>query len=112
MGTTWFKSTFSGSEKTCVEVAHRDDTVHVRDSKYTGDPAQQPIVSIRPADWQPFLDLALSGNSGALTGGIAITNHHDGGATITGPHAALVYDAAEWDAFTKGIADGQFDRRG
>ncbi|RDI50138.1 DUF397 domain-containing protein [Nocardia mexicana] len=27
----------------------------------------------------------------------------------TGP--ALVYDAAEWDAFTRGLANGQFDLR-
>lgn len=110
MGTTWFKSTFSGSEKTCVEIAHRDDAVHIRDSKYTGNPAQQPIVSVQPAHWQHFLDVALSGDSSTLPGGIAVTIHHDGGATITADNAALVYDADEWEAFAKGVADGQFDR--
>jgi hypothetical protein len=116
MSTAWFKSTFSGTEKTCVEVAHRSDAVLIRDSKYTGPAGEQSIVSVPVAQWPMMLDLALSKRSGTLGDTVTVTVHPDGGATIVGPSvtaqpAALVYTAAEWDAFAKGVADGQFDRR-
>ncbi|WP_454194277.1 DUF397 domain-containing protein [Nocardia sp. Marseille-Q1738] len=111
MSTTWFKSTFSSAEQACVEVAHRSDAVLIRDSKYTGPAAEQPIVSVPPAIWPAFLDLALSANSGTLAEGVTISLHQDGGATISAQGVALLYNADEWDAFTKGVADGQFDRR-
>ncbi|WP_330233682.1 DUF397 domain-containing protein [Nocardia sp. NBC_00508] len=111
MSTAWFKSTFSGSETSCVEVAHRTDTVLIRDSKYTGPAAEQPVVSVSPAMWPAFLDLALSANSGTLDEGVTVSLHQDGGATISAQGVALLYNADEWDAFTKGVADGQFDRR-
>ncbi|MBF6172981.1 DUF397 domain-containing protein [Nocardia blacklockiae] len=61
-GAKWFKSSRSGSQKDCVEVAHLDGgMVGMRDSK---DP--------------------------------------------NGP--ALVFQPAEWDAFTAGVKDGEFDR--
>ncbi len=82
----------------------------IRDSKYTGPANEQPIVSVAPAIWPTFLDLALSADSGTLDEGVTISLHHDGGATISVKGIALVYNADEWDAFTKGIADRQFDR--
>ncbi|MBF6330729.1 DUF397 domain-containing protein [Nocardia transvalensis] len=105
------KSTYSGANGTCVEVSLGRDSVLIRDSKYAGPADQQPIVSIAPTDWQSFLDLVLSSESGTLPGGIKLSLHPGGGATITAETAALVYSAAEWDAFTKGVADGQFTRR-
>jgi len=58
----WFKSSFSGGNNECVEVAHLDrGRVGVRESKNP-------------------------------TGG------------------ALVFTPSEWDAFTAGVHDGEFDR--
>ncbi|MBF6296127.1 DUF397 domain-containing protein [Nocardia amamiensis] len=111
MSTRWFKSTFSGEAGACVEISHRRDTVLIRDSKYTGPAAEQPIVSVPPAIWPAFLDLALSANSGTLDDGVAISLHQDGGAAISAQGVTLLCNADEWDAFTKGVADGQFDRR-
>ncbi|MFI5777612.1 DUF397 domain-containing protein [Nocardia sp. NPDC051570] len=111
MRTNWFKSTFSGEAQTCVEISLQRDAVLIRDSKYTGPTATQPIIIVTPTDWQPFLDLALSGTSGRLPSGIMITLDPTGGATITAEAISLTYNAAEWDAFTKGIADGQFTHR-
>nr|WP_280271855.1 DUF397 domain-containing protein [Nocardia wallacei] len=61
-GAMWFKSSRSGSQKECVEVAHLDGgMVGMRDSKDQAGPA-------------------------------------------------LIFHPAEWDAFTAGVKDGQFDR--
>ncbi|QIS17611.1 DUF397 domain-containing protein [Nocardia terpenica] len=106
----FYKSTYSGGDQTCVEVAHRDDVVLIRDSKYAGPVDEQPVVSLSSAHWTALLDLASSNASGQVDS-VTVSVHPDGGATITGRDAALVYTPAEWDAFTKGVADGQFDRR-
>ncbi|MEU2032418.1 DUF397 domain-containing protein [Nocardia amamiensis] len=59
----WFKSSRSGGDKACVEVAFLEGgSVGVRDSK-----------------------------------------------NPTGP--ALLFTPSEWDAFTTGVADGEFNRR-
>lgn len=106
----WFKSSRSSETQSCVEVRFNGDSVFIRDSKYTGPVPTQPIVSVSSTLWPRFLDQVLSANSGELDNGVAISLHQDGGATISGQGVALVYNADEWDAFTKGIADGQFDR--
>ncbi|MEV4129695.1 DUF397 domain-containing protein [Nocardia sp. NPDC049707] len=106
----WFKSSFSGSEHTCVEVKFDAERVLIRDSKYTGPVDDQPVVYVLSAQWPVFLDLVLSAKSDELGEGVAISLHRDGGATISGQGVELVYNADEWDAFAKGIADGQFNR--
>jgi|GEM_PF-4607335 len=40
---------------------------------------------------------------------VIITLVPDGTATIAAQGVTLEYNIAEWDAFTKGVADGQFD---
>ncbi|MEV6795192.1 DUF397 domain-containing protein [Streptomyces sp. NPDC051320] len=48
----WFKSSYSGSENdNCIEVAHRPDAVHVRDSK---DTEISPLV-VSPGAWSTFI---------------------------------------------------------
>ncbi|MGQ4616914.1 DUF397 domain-containing protein [Nocardia sp. R7R-8] len=111
MSIAWFKSTFSGSEKTCVEVAHRSDATLIRDSKYVGDAAAQPVIMVPAEKWTAFLDLTLSARSGAVNSGVAVAVHGDGSATVSGQNVRLEYTTAEWDAFMKGVADGQFSRR-
>lgn len=47
----WFKSSRSGSQKECVEVAHLDGgMVGMRDSKDQGGPA----LVFHPAEWDAF----------------------------------------------------------
>jgi hypothetical protein len=47
----WHKSSHSGANG-CVEVAHGDDRVAVRDSK---DPSG-PVLLFTPHEWRAFLD--------------------------------------------------------
>lgn len=77
MSTEFFKSTYSGANQSCVEIAHHEDIVLIRDSKYVGPAEIQPLVTIPAAHWTQFLELALGGNSGQL-GELAVTVHKDG----------------------------------
>jgi hypothetical protein len=111
VSSAFFKSTFSGGDQTCVEVAHTDNVVLIRDSKYTGPARHQPIISIPAEHWPTVLELALNRESGTLSNVLTIAVHRDGSATLTDPRGVeLAYHADEYDAFAKGIADGQFDR--
>ncbi|WP_024799841.1 DUF397 domain-containing protein [Nocardia sp. BMG51109] len=108
----WFKSSFSKDSNSCVEVRLTDSLVYVRDSKYRGLPEDQPIITVASAAWPTVLDLALAKSSGTVNDDLTIALHPAGSATLTdGRGVQLVYNADEWDAFTKGVADGQFDRR-
>lgn len=52
-GAEWFKSTYSGAEKACVEVAFlAGGAVGIRDSKNPAGPA----LVVGPAAWDAFLD--------------------------------------------------------
>lgn len=52
----WFKSSFSGGEQDCVEVAEIPGTLHVRDSKNkTG-----PTLSFAPAEFTKFTQFAAT----------------------------------------------------
>ncbi|MYV55590.1 DUF397 domain-containing protein [Streptomyces sp. SID3212] len=60
-GTHWIKSSYSGGNNNCVEVAHRfRDAVPVRDSKRPSGPA----LAVAAPAWTAFL-------SGLKTGGLA-----------------------------------------
>lgn len=109
MSTEFFKSTYSGANQSCVEIAHRADVVLIRDSKYVGPAEIRPVLTIPAARWTSFLDLALGGNSAQLDG-LAVTVRQDGSASIMSSGQTLNYTADEWDAFLKGVVDRQFDR--
>lgn len=106
----WFKSTFSKDANSCVEVRSVGELIQVRDSKYRGPKAEQPVITVPAADWSTLLVLVLSRTSGAAGADVSVTMHSDGGAAITAGTTRLAYDSDEWDAFTKGVADGQFTR--
>ncbi|MET8423823.1 DUF397 domain-containing protein [Nocardia sp. NPDC004860] len=107
----WFKSSYSQGGSDCVEVAHRTEHVLLRDSKYAGPSHDQPVLAIAPELWPALLDLVLSGNSGRIGDQLSVTVSAAGGATLTNPHGtALDYTPAEWSAFTKGVANAEFNR--
>ncbi|WP_405657692.1 DUF397 domain-containing protein [Streptomyces sp. RK9] len=50
-GLNWLRSSYSGDQGDCVEVARATTTIHIRDSKNpTG-----PILHLHPATWTAFL---------------------------------------------------------
>ncbi|WP_433523872.1 DUF397 domain-containing protein [Nocardia pseudovaccinii] len=110
MSTDFFKSTFSGGDKTCVEVAFRSEHVLIRDSKYPD--SSSPIITVPVEQWPAVLDLAVSLSTGTVAGNVAITAHDDGTAVVSDHGVALTYTAEEWEAFTKGITAGEFDLPG
>jgi Domain of unknown function (DUF397) len=58
---TWIKSSYSGSQANCVEVARNPaDVVAVRDSK---DP-HGPVLAIERCAWQAFTDQVKDGTPG------------------------------------------------
>ncbi|MFQ6229836.1 DUF397 domain-containing protein [Nocardia sp. NPDC002869] len=57
-GAEWFKSSFSGADKNCVEVALlADGAVGIRDSKNPAGPA----LVVDPAAWDSFLAAVARG---------------------------------------------------
>ena len=49
----WRKSSYSGGEGNCIEVADHDGRVLVRDTKQAG---RGPVLSVSPADWRRLVD--------------------------------------------------------
>ncbi|GAA5056767.1 DUF397 domain-containing protein [Nocardia callitridis] len=109
MSTHFFKSSYSGGDKTCVEVGHTHDAVLIRDDKYVGEKSQQPTISVAAEEWSKFLDLAVSSSSGNI-GEVEVAVLRDGGAAISSGETTLVFNRDEWEAFAKGVADGEFNR--
>ncbi|MFE3057726.1 MULTISPECIES: DUF397 domain-containing protein [unclassified Nocardia] len=109
-GRLWRKSSYSGSNGgQCVEVCVTAQTVLIRDSKYTGPSESRPIVSVPGALWPEVLDVVLAGSSAAVGAELDIKVDADGAASLTDSRGRrLTFTAGEWDAFTKGVADGQF----
>jgi len=54
---TWHKSSQSGGQGNCVEVAETPTAVGVRDSKDRGG----PVLAFTRTDWQEFVDRVKSG---------------------------------------------------
>lgn len=124
-GRHWFKSSYSRESSNCVVVSlgwqkpslsqqtstHAADTVLIRDDKYNGDPAAEPILAI-PADvWPDFLAAVAAhhNTNEAVPGMPAIIRHADSTTTLRDQHdQVLVFTPGEWDAFTKGVLAGEF----
>ncbi|AHH20601.1 hypothetical protein NONO_c58240 [Nocardia nova SH22a] len=113
MRSKWFKSSFSGSEHTCVEVRFAGDLVLVRDSKYlrdaSNDPAAQPVIEVAAELWQVFLDLATGVEQGVFDGVPSVEVKGDGRVVLRAEDGTvLAYTSGEWDAFIAGIRSAEF----
>jgi hypothetical protein len=106
----WVEPSFSKDSNGCFEVARLGDAVLVRDSKYSGPAADQPVIAVAVQDWPTLLNRALAQSSGPVNDAVSVALHEDGAATLTSADEELSYTPAEWDAFAKGVADGQFTR--
>ncbi|MQY21583.1 DUF397 domain-containing protein [Nocardia macrotermitis] len=109
----WFKSSFSKDATSCVEVRFDGGAVLIRDSKYlrdpANDPARQPVISVHINMWSQFLSNVVETEPNPANSVPSIGRTTDGGAIVRDAHGtALVYTAAEWDAFTAGLRAGEF----
>lgn len=108
----WFKSSFSKDANSCVEVRFSDDgKVHLRDSKYHGPQAEQPVIAIPVSNWEEFLRLVTDGDEVHTALGVPLVEHDHVVGTTTVRDAVgteLVYTAREWNAFTGGIHAAEF----
>ncbi|WP_280402434.1 DUF397 domain-containing protein [Nocardia carnea] len=57
-GASWFKSSYSQPSGDCVEVAHHDDVVGVRDSKNVSGPA----LVFAAREWDAFIRRVAADN--------------------------------------------------
>jgi|GEM_PF-3212043 len=109
-GRTWFKSSFSKDANSCVEVLFADEVVRVRDSKYDGSPAEQPVITV-PADaWNEFLAAATERTELSIRSGAPTIEFDSTGNTIMygADGTKLVYTPREWDCFVAGIRADEF----
>lgn len=113
MRSRWFKSSFSGSEHTCVEVRFAGPVVLVRDSKYllvTGnEPATQPVIEVDAALWLTFLDVAIG--SGRSADGVLpdVEFVEDGNVSLRSyDGVTLTFTSGEWAAFVAGVRAAEF----
>lgn len=114
----WFKSSFSNPDRECVEVRFDDTAVHIRDSKYwrdpANDPASEPIITVRADDWAGFLAEAVGDADPNSNQAVQIVHATDGGVELRELRGAtvLAYTPAEWAAFVAGAIVGEFERPG
>ncbi|WP_280425310.1 DUF397 domain-containing protein [Nocardia carnea] len=112
----WFKSSKSNDGPACVEVKFDADRVHIRDSKYRRDPANnladEPIISIDATSWQSFLDYVASGREQSPHGDLPAIEYRPDGAVVLrapSPGPTLAFTPQEWSAFVAGVGAREFD---
>ena len=109
----WFKSSYSSATCTCVEVKLERERASIRDSKLaeTGDApgTDAPVITVDRAEWTAFLDDVRTGATRRCRA-ITLAPAGDGSATLicTRSGTSLGFDAAEWAAFSAGVAAGEF----
>jgi hypothetical protein len=103
---SWGKSSASLANSSCVEAGEGAcGLVHLRDSK---DP-DGPVLDFTPTQWRFVLDWIRADEIpvGVATGPDSVVwNGLDG----AGQPVSLEFTYEEWDAFTKGVKLGEFDR--
>lgn len=88
--------------------------ISVRDSKQN-DPAgnedSQPILNVEPQAWLTFLSEVLEQSPAGTNESLFFSRQSNGDMVLTNaaqPDISLRYDSEEWDAFSAGVADGDF----
>ncbi|WP_280275125.1 DUF397 domain-containing protein [Nocardia wallacei] len=109
----WFKSSKSNDGPNCVEVRFDGDFVHLRDSKYlrdpANDPAAQPLITLKAEYWDSFLAAAAVDKADARSDQPVILRHPTGQVSVRAQDGTtLTFTADEWDAFTAGVREGEF----
>ncbi|WP_036507398.1 MULTISPECIES: DUF397 domain-containing protein [Nocardia] len=109
--TPWFTSTRTNNGNQCVEVRFDGDAVQIRDSKYRRDPANrpelEPVITVGALAWMAFLRMLLHGG---IEGDLHIRPAPDGGTVLVHDTTELSFTPGEWQAFSAGAHDGEFDR--
>nr|WP_221333261.1 DUF397 domain-containing protein [Nocardia transvalensis] len=85
-GAKWFKSSHSGSQKDCVEVAYLDRPKWFKSTR--SGPSRDCVEAAHLEE-----------------GMVGVRDSKN----PTGP--ALVFGPSEWDTFVAGVRDGEFDRK-
>lgn len=111
MRSRWFKSSFSGSEHTCVEVRFHGETVQIRDSKYLlesgNDPARQPVIEVPASRWESFLASVVTPVQETDSAVPSVLRSVFGVSVVAGDDT-LWFTVPEWAAFVAGVEVGEF----
>lgn len=114
----WKTSTRTQQNNQCVAVAEDDHMIVVRDTKNLGD---GPILSFTHEQWERFIQEtieALPSNNRAVTvtNNTQVMDFPKRKNVLTRWHMqslmtgeTLHFDDGEWDAFTTGVIDGEFE---
>lgn len=110
MTTPWYRSSFSGSADSCVEVRFHDDKVLIRDSKYHTSGAN-PIIALTSGEWIDFLSSLDGGTRRDRTAGPLgiVTTGTDTSLVEAKSGIILTFSSFEWLAFVTGVKAGEFD---
>lgn len=109
----WFKSSYSSSTQSCVEVRFAGDVVHIRDSKYrrnpANDPTREPIITVPADEWHDFLASLTTTAPAPRRCTLTAVPVPDGGTHLRSDSGTtLSYTQAEWQAFLAGVHAREF----
>lgn len=111
---SWFKSSASSGNGSCVEVRFAHDLVYIRDSKEQHKPgyvpSRDPLVAVPMAEFESMIDDIRSGNDAPALAAISVTIGAEG-CSITSHEngTVLSFTQQEWHAFKTGVERGEFD---
>lgn len=114
ISTGWFKASFSSPSQDCVEVRFEGQIVHIRDSKYRRDPANdptgEPIITVTAAQWTTLL-YELTGSATAGANGALVVEAGTDGVDLRHAENGVVlhYTPAEWRSYLAGVHAHEFD---
>ncbi|MDT9693248.1 DUF397 domain-containing protein [Streptomyces sp. P9(2023)] len=105
MSLTWQKSSYCSEGDACVHVATAPDG-HIRLTE-SADPTGS-ILTVTPDRFRALLDALKAGDTAV---GITVA-HGPGDAVHLRADGTVTTDARKWDAFVRGVRDGEFDHFG
>lgn len=106
--TGWFKSSFSASNSSCVEVQFNRENVLIRDTK---DQGEGPTISVTADQWQKFLDeLTCDSEKICPNGAMRINRSNSGAVLLESIESGIVlhFTDIEWAMFLAGVREDEF----